>query len=419
MYLKSCIYFCIIFLASGCVGFKPENIIYNTPKRQYEYVLKSEAVTLRNYNNQLIDSTNIGNFQKELQDLEYKYPFVERLENNILLKNSDFRLAGLYADANKAIQDKNFTLALKNISTMRHLYPDIDLYSDSPFLEGYAYEQLGQTDTATMSYRKFYTFSEKKYSELFRGYRHADINDSMYIAERNHAYHFLNRIPDSLDETVIRPITPRYYFTGRQPGFILNPDNYNKSIKFIGSFSLGLDLFNDLSVGFLISTGIRKSVNFNAGMYLSKNMSGYLFSLPIQLFKSDSNKFGIKLSPFINYRSIDSIKIDDRYCLANEKIFDFGAKISSSFFFSQKFYIGSHYQYNYYNRNHKYFAEKPGVLFWTDNEFDLSGYYNLFKDMSLKVGVKNSDIVAGIYLNGLEISYNITSPGFVLRTDVF
>jgi len=226
-------------------------------------------------------------------------------------------------------------------------------------------------------------------------------------------------MPDSLDETVIRPITPRYYFIGRQPGFILNPDNYSKNIKFLGSLSLGLDLFHDLSVGFLISTGIRKSVNFNAGMYLSKNMSGYLFSLPIQLFKSDSNKFGIKLSPFINYRSIDSIKVDGKYCLAHEEIFDFGAKISSSYFFSQKFYIGSHYQYNYYNRNHKYFAEKPGVLFWTDNEFDLSGYYNLFKDMSLKVGVKNSDIVAGIYLNGLEISYNITSPGFVLRTDVF
>jgi len=190
MYLKSCIYLSIILLASGCVGLKPEKIMYDTPKRQFEYVLKSEAVTLRNFNNQLIDSTNIEAFQKELQDLKYKYPFEERLEKNILLKNSDFRLAGLYAEANKAIQDKKFTLAIKDISIMRHLYPDIDFYSDSPFLEGYAYEQLGQTDIAAMSYRKFYTFSEKKYSGLFRGYRHADTNDSMYIAERNHAYHF-------------------------------------------------------------------------------------------------------------------------------------------------------------------------------------------------------------------------------------
>ena len=419
MHLKVYIYPSILLFASGCVGFKPENIMYNRPKRQYEYVMRSDAVTLRNCNDQLIDSTNIEAFQKELQDLEYKYPFEERKESNILLRNSDFILAKLYADANKAIQDKNYTLALKNISTMHHLYPDIDHYSDTPFLEGYAYEQLGQMSIATVAYRNFYTFSDKKYSELFRGYRHADINDSMYIAERDHAYNLLNQIPDSMNEAVIQSITPQYYYTDRQPGFIINPDNYNKNIKFIGSFSLGLDLSDELSVGFQISTRVRKSINFNAGLYISSNMSGYLFSLPIQLFKSDSNNFGIKLSPFINYKSIDSIKIDGEYCLVDEGIFDFGAKISTSYFFSQKFYIGSHYQYNYYNRNHKFFAEKPGILFWTNNEFDFSGYYNLFKDMSLKVGVKNTDIVAGIYLNGIEISYNITNSGLILRTDVF
>jgi len=419
MYLKIFIYASMLLLVSGCIGFKPENIMYNTPKRQYEYLMRPEAISLRNYEHQIIDSTNIEAFQKELQDLEYKYPFNERIESNILLKNSDFMLAKLYADANKAIQEKNFTQALRTISTMRHLYPDIDHYSDSPFLEGYIYEQIGQTDIATMAYRKFYTFSDKKYSKLFRGFRHTDINDSMYIAERKHAYHFLNQIPDSLNEAVIHSITPQYYYTSRQPGFNINPDNYNKNVNWIGSFSLGLDLFKDLSVGLHITTGVGKSINFNAGLYISKNMSGYLFSLPIQLFKSDSNNFGIKLSPFINYRSIDSIKIDDGYCFADEKIFDFGGKISSSYFFNQKFYIGSHYQYHYYNRNHKYFAEIPGVLFWTNNDFDFSGYYNLFKDMSLKVGVKNSDIVAGIYLNGMEISYNITNPGFILRTDVF
>ena len=56
---------------------------------------------------------------------------------------------------------------------------------------------------------------------------------------------------------------------------------------------------------------------------------------------------------------------------------------------------------------------------WMINEYDVSLYYNIFKGFSLKTGVKNDDLVAGIMWSCWEISYNISNPGLILRVDMY
>ena len=417
-YLKICILPCLIF-AYGCVSIKPENIQYNTSKRLFEYHHGNNAVTLRNKNNQLVDSSNIDYFQIELQHLKRHYPFNQRMENDVLLKKSGYKVAQLYSEINAAIQDKNYTQSLRDIVILRRIYPDIDYYSDCSFLEGYTCEKLGQSDHAAAAYQKFYSYSGQKYSMLFRGYRYADKKDSMYIAERNHAYHLLNQRADSLNEDIIQPIQAKYYHSSDQPGFISNPEDYSKQTKQVCMFSLGRDISGDFSFGCQLSFLFDKTANLNIMAYNSRNTSGFGLSAPIQLYKSRTENLGIKLSPFVCFNMIDSIKIDGQYLPVDYNVINFGAKISTACFINQKFYIGTYYLYNYFNENNPYFTKKAPVRLWYNNEYDISGYYAVFKNLSLKAGVKNSDIVAGVYLGGLEISYNFTSPGIILRTDLF
>lgn len=413
------LYACLLTFSYSCVSIKPENLKYNATKRLFEYGLGDDAVTLRNESKQLIDSSNIEAFQIELQQMNHHYPFSKRQENDVLLRKSDYRLAQLYSNINIAIQNENYAEALNILSEMRRIYPAIDYYSDCLFLEGYTYEKLGFSDNAAIAYVKFNTTSSQKYSGLFRGHHDTDSKDSMYIAERHYAYQFLNNVPNNFDKSIIHPIKPKFYYTSYQPGFTINPEDFSNKTKFVGSLALGRDLSDELSLGFQISYRLTNAVNLNTMAFVSSNTSGFSFSMPIQLYKSESNNFGIKLSPFVNFTQIDSLEINGTHYFVDDYVIDFGAKISAACYINQKFYIGTYYQYNYYNENNRLFVKKPSILLWTNNEYDISGYYTVLKNLSLKVGVKNSELVAGVYLSGLELSYNLTNPGFILRTDIF
>jgi len=51
----------------GCATIKPENIRYNGEKRIYEYkVDKRNSLSLRNENQQLVDTNNFDQFKNEL-----------------------------------------------------------------------------------------------------------------------------------------------------------------------------------------------------------------------------------------------------------------------------------------------------------------------------------------------------------------
>ena len=56
---------------------------------------------------------------------------------------------------------------------------------------------------------------------------------------------------------------------------------------------------------------------------------------------------------------------------------------------------------------------------WWTNQYDISLYYDIFKNFSLKTGVYNGDIVGGVLWSGWGIAYNFTSPGLILNVDMY
>lgn len=164
---------------------------------------------------------------------------------------------------------------------------------------------------------------------------------------------------------------------------------------------------------------LNKRIDINPRCTYSRNMSEFGLAMPIQIYKSENNNFGLKFTPFLNYLSIDSVKIDNTKYQFNENILNFGGRISLGYYLIQHFAIGAYYQYNFYNENNKIVNSKSQIAIWLKNEYDLSLYYNIYKGFSLKAGIKNNDFVAGLLWSGWEISYNITTPGLLLRVDMY
>jgi len=409
---------CILLLACSCGSINPQKIKYNDDKTQFVYHHNHQDVSLRNQNRQLIDSTNIEDFKTEAELTRNKYPFENRLENELLLRNSDFSIARIYSDISAKILEKNYLQAQNKLTQLRQIYPDIDLYSDCYFLEGYICEKLGQNDLAADAYQKFNTFSSQKYSGKFRGNKHSDTNDSMYIVERNYANNFIQQKPTSLSENIFWPIQPKFDYSSFQPGFIHNQDDFNKKSNILTSLSLGIASEGNFAYGLMFTSCHEKSaIDISIGAVKSKNATEFFFALPIQVIKTESNNFGLKISPYIFYSVVKFDGYLGSNAVRTEQILNAGAKVSATYFLTQKFFLGSYYQFNQYNENNPYYLNDAKV--WYPNEFDFSAYYNLFKNVNLKFGVKNKDLVAGFYLGNTELSYNFSTSNVIWRTDIF
>lgn len=407
--------FCVLTFFCCRAAIRPEKIHYNPSKALFEYQKGPIRVALRNEDKQLVDSSNWAAFSVALLEKELPTDFL--VENDVFLRNTDVGLTKLYSDVQLAILAMDYPLGLKKLTELRRLYPAVEGYSDYFFMEGYLYEKLGYPDNASNAYEKFLSWSGQKYSRYFRGYRYADTNDSVYVLERNYARKFLKNDPDSLNERIFKPLTPRYYFTSNQPGFLYNPEDFSPNRRFIESLFLGWDVSNDWLIGGQLSYLYSDRLNLNTVLFASKHSWGFGLSLPIQLYRSPSNSIGIRFSPFAEVTVVDSFKIDGHYRSPREAWLNFGARLSASYAINQKLYVGGYYKYN--NDNRGYSLKTASAALGYKNEYDLSAYYNLIKNVSLKMGVKNSCMVAGIYLGGLEVSYNLTHPGLILRTDHF
>jgi hypothetical protein len=419
MKLHSLIIILIVILISSCATIKNENIIFNQEKQLYEYQInKKNKVTLRNENQLLVDTSNYEAFKDELVRIKNNYPFKKRLENENLLKNIDMELSMQYAKVNQAILDNEFEKAIDELNTTTIIYPEIVKYSDCYFLKAFAFEKLGKLDSATFYYEKFISMSSQKYSARFRGYRDYDLNDSIFIAERNYSKNFMS-VGNQDVSTNFTVIEPKYYYGSIQPGYTLNREDIPRNTQGLLMFLIGNDLSNEMTFGAQYYYRINDRININPRFVYSGNMKEFSLGLPIQIYKSKNNNFGLKLTPFVNYLGIDSVKVDDKKYLFNENVFNFGGRISVGYYPIQKLAIGAYYQYNFFNENNKILSNSSQIEVWIKNEYDLSLYYNIYKGFSLKAGVKNNDFVAGFFWSGWEIAYNISTPGLILKVDMY
>jgi len=409
----------IAFMITGCATIRPKKIVFNKEKGIYEYRFNRRvSITLRNEHQQLVDTTNYEKFRDELDSIKNHYPYRKRLENDGLLRKSDFRLASLYGSINQLIIAGEYQKSLDGLKRLTTLYPEIYEYSDGYFLKGTAFEKLGLADSAKIMYGQFLKYSSQKFSARFRGHRDDDLKDSNYSSERKYATNYLLDRKQTVSVS-FTPIQPKYYFGSFQPGYTLNREDQARNSKGILTFLFGNDLMGDLTGGYQYYYPINERFNINPGYATSGNMTIFSLAAPIQLYKSRNNNFGLKFTPFVNYLSFDSLIVNQHKYRFNEHFLNFGARISAGYYPIEHLAIGAYYQTNFYNEANRFYSKKYNIELWIYDDYDVSLYYNIFKGFSLKSGIKNDDLVAGIYWYGWEISYDITRPGLILKVDMY
>ena len=411
----------ILMLALGSC--KPFNLMdhleYNESVQLYEYrINKYNSVFIRNNSGALIDRENIDSFRVELENNRNRYSFVCCIEKDPL-KASDLTISKLYAEINADLVSGDFQPAKEKLEQLENLYPDIRKFSDHLFLESVLYAGQDSLEKAKETFRKFLKFSSGSYSKRIRGFRDADQNDSLFAVQRRYASAYLHDPQTAGEYESFKMIEPKYHYNSFKPGFLLNPENNERGMKWHTNIMLGVDHSNLFLGGVQVYRKLLDRMDVNLS-YMTSGETRYLeAALPVQLYKSIDDRLGIKISPFISHMHADSIIADDVKYGLNESFFNFGAKISVGYYLMPKVSLGACYKYNFINKNHPARASSKDIYLWWNNQADVSMYYDIFKNFSLKAGIYNGDFAGGFFWSGWEVSYNISNPGLVFRTDMY
>ena len=106
----------IIAIFSGCARLDVSRIQYNPEKQVYEYPLPGLApATLRTNSGELVTEDNFEQFITEMGEMNFNYPFDERMELANSPKQSDYRIAGLYSESVHHIKEGNYTKAAEKL----------------------------------------------------------------------------------------------------------------------------------------------------------------------------------------------------------------------------------------------------------------------------------------------------------------
>lgn len=405
---------------SSCSTLNYKNLKYDKKLEVYKYPIdKKTSIFLRNESDQLIDNNNIDSFYVELEKKKFKYPFKESLENDEFLKFTDLEIAKLYSEINEQIDSKEFNSALSKLRQLEAVYPAIVKFSDFYFLKAIAYEQIDSVDKAKESYTDFLNYSSGKYSARFRGYRDLDLNDSIWGLQRKYAKEKLSNSTTTNYSIFLSDIKPKYHFNSFQPGFLLNPEDYSRGVKWVTMLVFGLDYSNRFGLGYQVNRKLKSNLDLNLWAMASGNTTSLGAAVPIQVYKSPNDRFGIKISPFASFAYTDSIMVDDTSYLIRQGFFNFGAKFSCGYYLLPNLSLGAYYKYNFHNTNNPILTKNNNINLWWHNEYDLSLYYDISKGLSFKAGLYNGDIVSGLFWSGWEIAYNITNPSLILRIEMY
>ncbi len=410
----------LLLLFSNCsttLNFK--NLKYDKNLQVYKYPIdENNSLFPRNENNRLIDKSNVDSFYTELEAKEFHYSFDEILEKDNL-KFMDYQIAKHYSEINKLIASKEFHSALSKLNNLELMYPDIKKYSDFLFLKAIAYEQSDSIDKAKTSYADFLNYSSGKYSKRFRGYRDSDINDSIWGTERKYVKEKLTGYTVNDYDRFLTDFKPNFHYNSFQPGFLINSEDYSRGVEWITMFVLGFDYSDRFGIGYQVNRKTKSDFDINIWAMTSGKTIGLGGGMPIQIYKSSTNRFGLKFSPFVSVAYTDSILVDNKSYGIRQGVFNFGAKLSGGYYIVPKLSLGAYYRFNYHNANNPLITKNYNINIWWQNEYDLSLYYTISKGISLKGGVYNGDMAGGIFWSGWEVSYNITDPGLIIRIDMY
>lgn len=410
----------IVTMTSSCIVLKEKRISYDNTSDLYVYnVNKNYQFHLRNEDGKLISDSNYTDFKRKLEDDNYTYSRKNRFEKSSYIKQSDIELVSQYSMISSSILSDNYELALLNLRNLKAKYSDITKYSDFYFLEGYCFENMDSVELSRQSYKNYLDFSSQKYSDRFRGYRYETNADSLWLLQRTYAHAMISGEPMEIPKEVFTPIKPEYYLSSFHPGFNLNREDLDNGAKGFLYLWLGYSYIDNFGFGVQTYHRINEYLDINPSIHFSSNSKGLSVAFPIQLYRSDNNRMGLKASPYFSINQFDSIVFENTTYPVEQTIFNVGAKISYGYYINQKLSLGAYYKYNLYNENNPFNLDKSYLTTWITNVYDLSLYYNLFKTSGLKFGFRNEGIVTGVYWSGLSISYDIINSEFIFEIEMF
>jgi hypothetical protein len=409
-----------IISLSSCAPFNlMDHLDYNEDVQLFEYrINKYNSVFIRNEKGELLNRQNIDSFRVDLENNKKRYSFDQCFEKDPL-KASDLSISRLYSEINSDMDNQYFQSAMDKMKLLENLYPDIIKFSDHLFLESVVYARQDSIELAKEKFRDFLKYSSGSYSKKIRGYRDADLNDSLFAVQRRYASDYLKDPQSAGDYESFKKIEPRYHYNSFKPGYLMNPENFERGVKWRTNFVFGLDNSHNLAGGLQVYRKIMSGMDVNMSILSSGETSAFGAALPVQVYKSIDDRLGIKVTPFINYMSADSLTVDDVKYESGESFFNFGAKISLGYYLLPKVSLGAYYKYNFRNINNPALSRSNNIYLWWNNEIDVSLYYDIFKNFSLKSGMYNGDIVGGFFWSGWEISYNISNPGLVIKVEMY
>jgi hypothetical protein len=394
----------IIF--SSCAEINLSKIKYDSERDLYYYYKYQRNLILRNDSSKVVRKENFHDFLYQLSATDLQYNFEKCLEKDLVLANSDFQLEKQYSLVQTMLNENKYKEALDYTGKAETLYPSLIYFSDFSFLKALAYERLQISDSALTNYKLFLDKSGQKYSARFNGYVFADTENLEYISERVYALNYAQNRRQINELPQFKPIIPKYYYDSFSQGFVSNTDDYAYRKNTLFTPLIGTDFNKNLILGIGAFRRISMRTYIFPYAYYSNGSAGISAAMPIQLYQQQNNFRGIKLSPIISFSYVKYIRENSTNVNVNSEFFNFGAKLSARQFLNQKFSIGSHYLYYFFNGRHKYNLSNNHYI-WNSNEFDVSLYYHMIKGYSLRGSLINGSPAIGLQIAGLILQYKI------------
>lgn len=403
----------LALILAGCAGTGPIRLFYDEERAYFLTHPTDVHQPPRLKDGSLVGYDNLADFSEERQVPDYHRKNDYRwAEDTTLQKASDFKLGQLYDAIRLRFEADDPNAVFGLAAAIRAIHPGADWFSNLSYLEGRAFERLGLDTEARTKYTDFLTYSARLLPARHRGAWAADPGDSLYLLQRLHARGvlegYLFEAPAPLP-----PCPPRYAYQPNQPGFpeqrwYLN--QHNLHLIYFFDRSLGNQLGAGLQVGYRFSPAIKAFFEVSA----SPQTVALRMGVPLQLYQAPNDRFGVKLTPFVSFNSIDSLKLSHTTERLSGRYLDGGLRLSAGWYLLPTLSIGAYGEYYLRNRQHPWVSPQ-GVSLYTPNEFDVSVYYGFLEYAALKAGVKNEHIVVGLYMAGWELSWSLNKNQLMLR----
>jgi hypothetical protein len=274
---------------------------------------------------------------------------------------------------------------------------------------------LSKTDSARLCFTKFLKFSGSKYSLRFRGYYFSDSANIQFASEKQYALSFLKYEKQDSASFFKLDISQKYYYESFSQGFVLNHEDFGNRKIIPGIAIRGINNGNYL-YGFGCNLIVSEKMVVNAQFSFTNYNIGALVDVPLQLFKSSDNSFGIKLTPLVYYQFVRKSASHES---VNDGYIDPGAGFSAGYHFNQKLYVGASYLYYFFNQYNKINLKNKKTGTYQLNEIDISLYYQLIKGISVKAGLVNGSPVFGLTLTGTFLGYEFKTKSLALKPGIY